>query len=510
MPTLASRALASVTSLAALLALAHCASAPTDDTACTSCGASTSGPGVHGTDGGLTMGAPGTTTLPDGAVVPALPDGAPAPTLPDGALAPLDGSSGPGPTGPVNGGSLPRMVAYVNVLCGFGIGTGANGSECLANPDPTVNYVQQWEDAGTSPITHYVLSFLSFQGGEIQTDPGEIWKNGGGSTTDFTLEDHLKAAMTSAHAHGKKIMLSLGGEVGSSGFLSWWTGLGATSADRVTAMRAKLQHVADQFASANGVAADGFDVDIELGGVYQYGSDKYVATRDLISAIPPSFLAAFVPQIGNGLCAAPVVGDKLPPPTVLGGQCQQPVNGDDSSWVLARIDKEATRADGSPRLDYWGIQYYNAGEAACCGGGTDAPSMADSTVQTYVDLANGWAASGDTTNPSNPWHAWAYYPGPWAAFDGFGADRLVLGKPGCQGCAGSDYMDLAGMSDLIGRLDGKLAKKPGGILFWDLGRLFGNSGTLCVSGQCQPSWGTGDVRANLATLAGKLGALHTK
>jgi hypothetical protein len=405
---------------------------------------------------------------------------------------------------PPAGGALPRIVAYVNVLCGFGVG--ANGGACLAQPDPTVNYVKQWEDAGTSPITHYVLSFLSFQGSDIQTDPGEIWKNGGGSTTDFTLNDNLKAALASAHAHGKKVVLSLGGEVGSSGFTSWWRALGS-----VGAMSAKLSGVASKFEQANGFPVDGFDVDIELGGVYSYGSDKYNATRDLIDAIPEAFLAAFVPQIGNGLCAAPVVGDKLAPPTVLGGQCQQPVSGDDSAWVLARLDKECKRSDGSPKLDYWGIQYYNAGQAQCCGGGGDAPSMIDSTLQNYVNLANGWSASGDTTDPANPWHAWAYYPGPWAAFAGIGADRLVLGKPGCQGCAGSDYLSLADMQTLIAGMDGKLVKSMGGILFWDLGRLFGNGGPQCVSGNCQPSWGgNANVRDNLATLKAQMAALKKK
>ena len=188
----------------------------------------------------------------------------------------------------------PRVVAYVNCLCGFG--AGARGGECLAQPDPSVNYVKQWEDAGTSPITHYVVSFLSFQGSSIQTDPGEIWKNGGGSTTDFTLDDGLRAALASAHAHGKKIFLSLGGEVGSSGFLAWRSALGS-----VAAMNAKLAAAASLFETSNGFAADGFDVDIELGGVYAYGSDKYTATRDLIDAVPEAMIVAFVPQIGNGL-----------------------------------------------------------------------------------------------------------------------------------------------------------------------------------------------------------------
>ena len=221
-------------------------------------------------------------------------------------------------------------------------------------------------------------------------------------------------------------------------------------------------------------------------------------------------LVAFVPQIGNGLCAAPTVGDPLPPPTVLGGQCSQPVNGDDTPWVLARLDKDCKKGNGTPKLDYFGIQYYNSGTAQCCGGGNDPPSMATSTIQNYTNLANGWPASGDTTQTSNPWHQWAYYPGPWAAFDGIGADRLVLGKPGCQGCAGSDYLDLAAMKSLIAALDGKLKKTMGGILFWDLCRLFGNTGPECVSGTCQPSWGGRDIFGNLTELKSRMGALRTR
>lgn len=408
----------------------------------------------------------------------------------------------PAPSPSPSPGALPRVVAYVNCLCGFGVG--ADGGACLATPDPAVNHVKAWEDAGRSPITHYVISFLSFQGDAIQPDPGAIWAHGGGTPGDFALHPNLKAALASAQAHGKKIFLSLGGEVGSSGFLAWWRALGKDG------MRARLDAAVQAFEQQNGLVVDGIDVDIELGGVYQYGSDKYVATRDLINAVPDRLAVAFVPQIGNGLCAAPVVGDPLPPPSVLGGQCQQPVNGDDSPWVLARLDKECTRADGSPRLDYFGIQYYNAGQAECCGGGSDAASMLTSTVQSYVNLANGWPASGDTTDPANPWHQWAYYPGPWAAFGGIGPERLVLGKPGCQGCAGSDYLSLADMQQLLARLDGKLAGKMGGVLFWDLCRLFGNVGPQCVSGQCQPSWGGADVLGNLTTLRDEMAALRPK
>ena len=184
------------------------------------------------------------------------------------------------------------------------------------------------------------------------------------------------------------------------------------------------------------------------------------------------------------------------------------LNGDGAPWTLARLDEDCRTPDGKPRLDYFGIQYYNAGQAECCGGGADATAMIRSTVQNYVDLANGWPAAGDVASPANPWHQWQYFPGPWAAFDGIGADRLVLGKPACQGCAGSNYLDPAAMKDLIARLDGKLAKPMGGVLFWDLCRLFGNKGTLCVSGNCQPSWGGGaDPRPGLAEIGAALQAL---
>ncbi len=434
-------------------------------------------------------------------------DAGPSPDA-SGACSPTSTTHCPDATPPATTGALPRLVAYVNCLCGFGIGS--NGGACLADPDPNVNHIKTWEAAGTSPITHYVISFLSFSGAEIQTDPGEIWANGGGHTNDFTLHANLAGALKAAQSHGKKVMLSIGGEVGSSGFLSWWRGLGATSAARVAAMRSELEAVAQKFETANGVRADGFDVDIELGGVYDYTSDKYTATRDLINAVSDSRLVAFVPQVGNGLCAAPVVGDPLPPPAVLGGQCSQPVNGDDTPWVLARLDTDCKKGDGTPKLDYFGIQYYNSGTAQCCGGGNDPTSMATSTIQNYANLANGWPASGDTTQANNPWHQWAYYPGPWAAFGGIGADRLVLGKPGCQGCAGSDYLDLATMKTLIAGLDGKLKKTMGGILFWDLCRLFGNTGPQCVSGTCQPSWGGRDIFANLTDLKARMGALHTR
>jgi hypothetical protein len=399
---------------------------------------------------------------------------------------------------PTGGGPTPRVVAYVNVVCGFG--TGARGGECLSQPDPTVNYIKEWEDAATSPITHYILAFLSFQGASLRTDPGEIWKSGGGSTTDFALDEHVAAALSSAKAHGKKIFLSVGGEAGSTGFLSWWSMLGGSSGG--AAMGQQIQQAADAFQTANGFSIDGIDVDVELGGAYAVGSQDYNATRDLINAIPDSFLVAFVPQVGNGLCAAPVAGDPLTAGQVLGGECNTSSNDSDSAWSLAQLDQDCKHSDGTPKLDYWGIQYYNAGQATCCGGGPDTPTALQSIAQNYKNLANGWAASDATTDPEDRW------PGPWPAFAGFGADRLVLGKPGCQGCAGSNYLAPSDMQSLIASLDGKLAKPAGGILFWDLGRLFADTGVECVSGTCQPSWGgAADARATLADLKSQMALL---
>jgi hypothetical protein len=417
-----------------------------------------------------------------------------------GCTAGCDAPDNPPPTG-----ATPRLVAYVNCLCGFG--AGANGGVCLADPDPTINHVKAWEDAGTSPITHYVISFLSFQSGsngiQIRTDPGEIWNNPNGSTTDFALAPTLRDAMAAAKAHGKKVYLSIGGEVGSTGFLAWRNAVG------VAGMRSELARVAKRFAEQNAFAVDGYDVDIELGGYYGPTTDKYLATRDLINAVPPELLVAFVPQVGNGLCAAPNVNDALDPQKTLGGQCQQP-NNDDAPWVLARLDHDCTRADGTPRLDYYGIQYYNAGQADCCGGGSSPEAQVVSTAQNYANLSNGWPAFGDPADPKNPWFAYRFFPGPWAAFSGFGADRVVLGKPGCQGCAGSNYLSLADMANVLAALDHRLDRPIGGILFWDLCRLFGNTGAQCVSGTCQPSWGARDVLANLTSLRDQMRRLHVR
>jgi len=77
---------------------------------------------------------------------------------------------------------------------------------------------------------------------------------------------------------------------------------------------------------------------------------------------------------------------------------------------------------------------------------------------------------------------------------------LVLGKPGCQGCAGSDYLSLNNILTTINNLDGKLKAAMGGVLWWDLCRLFGATGSFCVSGSCQPSWGGANIKANLNSI----------
>ena len=441
-----------------------------------------------------------------GDVVPSAPCGSCGATGDGGAG---DGAAGDAPMqsmpDPPGAGGSPRLVAYVNCLCGFG--AGANGGACLADPDPTINHVKQWEADGVSPITHYVISFLSFQsasaGIQIRTDPGEIWAVATGSTTNFALAPTLRDAMAAAQARGKKIYLSIGGELGSSGFLAWRNAVG------VAGMRAEIARVAKLFHDQNAIVVDGFDIDIELGGYYAPTTDKYLATRDLINAVPPEFLVAFVPQVGNGLCAAPNVGDALDPQATLGGQCQQPSN-DDAPWALARLDHDCTRADGTPRLDYYGIQYYNAGQATCCGGGSTPAAQVSSTAQNYANLSNGWPAFGDATDPQNPWFAFRFFPGPWAAFAGLGADRVVLGKPGCQGCAGSNYVDLGAMTQILAALDHHLDRPMGGILFCDLCRLFGNTGAQCVGGTCQPSWGAHDVLDNLTRLRDQMAGLRLR
>ena len=165
--------------LAAALALAACTTGADDspgavDGDCASCVG-----GWHPDDASA-PGADGSAPGKDGA---STSDGA---ACAPGSTRCADAADGGQPPPPSTG-ALPRLVAYVNCMCGFGVGP--NGGACLSDPDPNVNHVESWETAGTSPITHYVISFLSFSGGEIQTDPGEIWANGGGHTDNFTLHD---------------------------------------------------------------------------------------------------------------------------------------------------------------------------------------------------------------------------------------------------------------------------------------------------------------------------------
>jgi hypothetical protein len=392
---------------------------------------------------------------------------------------------------------LPRVVAYVHCLCGFGVGS--SKGECLDEPDPNVNQVERWEREGVSPITHYVISFLSFDERSIKADSGSVWANGGGSTTDFALDEHLLRALHAAQSRGKKVWLSLGGESGSEHYLPFWKNLGVSTEERVGHMRAELARVAARFESQNGIRVDGFDADIELFGFYSRSSDKYAATRDLINAVPEPFHVAFVPQASNGLCAAPVPGDALPATTVLGRACERAPGDTDPGWVLAELDRDCRNAQGEPRLEYFGIQYYNVENQQCCGGGADPAAIAQSTAQHYVNLSNGWPAS-SRSDQSNG-HT-------WPAFPGIGADRLVLGKPGCAGCADDGYLDIAAMSALIGSFDRRLTRPMGGILFWELCRTLERGS--CGERACQPSWGGKDIVANLGELRRRMAALRTR
>lgn len=126
----------------------------------------------------------------------------------------------------------------------------------------------------------------------------------------------------------------------------------------------------------------------------RYGGEKYNATRDLINAVPDVLLVSFDPQvlhinatifspstidvvqIGNGLCAAPVVSDLsggLNPLDALGGknvdsdqvyanqalhatgQCMSP-GETGAPWTLTRLDDDCRRADGSVKINWFGIQ----------------------------------------------------------------------------------------------------------------------------------------------------------
>jgi chitinase len=426
---------------------------------------------------------------------------------PEQSLLPRAQAQSARPAAPERAARGQRVVAYVNCLCGFGVGR-SNGA-CAAEPDPTVNHVLAWEENGTSPITHYALSFVKFRDGQLASDSASVWTKGS-STTDFELDERLQEALAAAHARGKKVLLSVGGESGSNAYPAWWRALGSDAQTRVAAMRAELSRVARAFEDQNHLRPDGFDIDIELGGMYLPGTDDYESTRELIDAVPDEYMTTFVPQVANGLCAAPVAGNALPPALVLAGQCRPSHGPIEGAWSLARLDQDCKHEDGSPKLEYFGIQYYNTGDDGCCGGGTDETGMLRSTLQNYVNLANGWPASGDVRASDNHWHLAAQEIGAWPAFAGIRADRLVIGKPGCRGCAGSDYVDLPHMQQLIKSLDKRLDAPIGGVLFWDLCRLFGDDDGLCMDGGCQPSWGGKDILHNLTTLQRSMRALRTR
>ena len=385
-----------------------------------------------------------------------------------------------------------KFIAYVSCTCGFGP-RGWNLDVCRQGELPGANHVLAWERAGVSPVTHYVLAFLSFEAAEIRTDPGSLWVDGGGSTTRFALVPEVLAAMKQAQANGKRILLSIGGETGSTGMIMWWMRQGADEAARVAAIRTRLEGVVAAFEAQNpGLQVDGFDLDVELPDGYPHGGDNYASVRDLINAVPQQHLVGFVPQVGGGLCAAPLsIDDRLGPIEVLGGQCQMPA-ADGQPWSLTRLDQDCKRADGvRPRLDYLGLQYYNAVDALCCGGGDSLQAMLDSTTQHYINLANGWpeVTLAEMEDPNSPWHAFRWFPGPWPAYAGFGADRLLLGKPACKGCAGSNYLSYEQMNQLIAGFDRALDQPMGGVVMWDLCRLFGDRGPLCSGGgSCGPSW----------------------
>jgi hypothetical protein len=368
--------------------------------------------------------------------------------------------------------------------------------------------VLAWEQSGSSPITHYVVSFLRFRGRHLASDSAAVWAKGS-STHSFELDAHLRDALAAARARGKKVLLSIGGESASDSYPAWWRALGSSPQARVKAMHDEIARIGELFERQNQLVLDGFDVDIELGGLYLPGTDDYEATRELIDAVPDQYMVSFVPQVANGLCAAPVEGNELPPSLVLGGQCSPAEGGREGAWSLAQLDRDCKHGDGTPKLEYFGIQYYNVENDGCCGGGEDDAGMVQSTLQHYVNLANGWPASGDLQREDNHWHAYAPDFEAWPAFDGISAQRLVIGKPGCRGCADSNYLDLARMQQLIEALDRRLDAPIGGVLFWDLCRLFGDDG-VCLEGGCQPSWGGKDILQNLTALERSLRAVRPR
>lgn len=107
------------------------------------------------------------------------------------------------------------------------------------------------------------------------------------------------------------------------------------------------------------------------------------------------------------------------------------------------------------------------------------------------------------TDPASPWHEWRWWPGPWESFEGIGADRLVLGKPACHGCAGSNFIDMVHITNMLQSIGRELhghSQPFGGVLLWDLCRMFGTAGKFCVGDHCQPAIGSGDVGEGLTAL----------
>lgn len=173
-------------------------------------------------------------------------------------------------------------------------------------------------------------------------------------------------------------------------------------------------------------------------------------------------------------------------------------------WTLTQLDVDCVDAEGQPRLAWYGIQYYNAPGATCCGGGPNSTAEVLSVTQHYRNLARGWpgVTMKEMSEKSSPWWQWRWYPGPFPGFAGVGSRRLLLGKPACKGCAGSNYLAPGEMVRAISTIvEGLEDDTFGGVFFWDLCRLFAASGPLCVNGRCQPSWNLGDAGEALGRLS---------
>ena len=223
--------------------------------------------------------------------------------------------------------------------------------------------------------------------------------------------------------------------IGLERILSWWTAQGsAEPGARVSMMRSRIDSMVRAFAGANARSPPtGSTSTSSSAARTRPGSDKYIATRDLINAVPEDLLVAFVPQVGNGTCAAPVVGDPLSPTVALGGQCTQPMNGDDTPWSLARLDKDCVRSDGAPRLDYF--------ESSIT---TPAPRSVAGWGRCDGDGSRHRTASTRTSPMAGPHRAISPIPAiPGMPTSGIpvrgqlspepARGRLVLGKPGCRG-----------------------------------------------------------------------------